>query len=98
MIAVLLLFLAAYAALNAAAFCLFGIDKGKAVKGGRRIRESTLLASGALGPFGAAAGMSLFRHKTRKMKFKAVHLFLALHVAAAVFIVWESGTLALAVT
>lgn len=58
--------------LNMAEFFLFGCDKKRAKKGQRRIPERTLMflaASG--GSIGALAGMYVFRHKTRKWKFKA---------------------------
>lgn len=69
-----------YLILNVCALALFWADKRKAVKGRYRIRESTLMVSGLFGPFGALAGMEIFRHKTRKMKFKAVYIFIAIHV------------------
>jgi uncharacterized membrane protein YsdA (DUF1294 family) len=58
-----------------------------------RIKESTLLISGLLGPFGALAGMKLFRHKTRKMKFKAAYIFLLIHIVLFYFLLRLSGTI-----
>ena len=53
------------------AFALYGIDKSRAVKGQRRIRERTLLLFSALfGAPGALLGMAFFRHKTRKPAFR----------------------------
>jgi len=75
-----LMFLILYVALNIISFALFGADKRKAIKNEYRIRESTLLISGLLGPFGAIAGIKLFRHKTKKRKFKVIYLFLILHL------------------
>ena len=75
-----LLILVLYAVFNLISFCLFGIDKMKAVKNRYRISESALLASGLLGPFGALAGMEVFRHKTRKPKFKLIYVFVFLHL------------------
>ena len=50
---------------------IYGIDKRKAVKHGRRIKESVLIGCAfCMGAAGAAAGMFVFRHKTRKLKFK----------------------------
>jgi len=69
-----------YAALNIMSFALFGADKRKAVKNEYRTRESTLIISGFLGPFGALTGIKIFRHKTRKRKFKVIYLFLILHL------------------
>ena len=58
------------AALNLASFALYGADKRRAVRGGRRIPERTLLLSAALfGGAGALAGMYVFRHKTKHVKF-----------------------------
>lgn len=58
--------------LNLATFAAFGLDKARAAKGGRRIREATLLALAALGGSpGAWAGRAMFRHKTRKQPFNA---------------------------
>ena len=50
---------------------LMGIDKYKAKKDLKRIREKTLiLCSFALGAPGSSMGMLVFHHKTRKVKFK----------------------------
>lgn len=71
--------------MDIAAFAAFWIDKRKARRGGRRIRERTLLALCLLG--GAAGGllaMVLLRHKTRKGRFRAgVPAMLALQAALA---------------
>ena len=77
------------AAVNLAAFGLYGLDKLKAKKGLWRIRESTLLLVAALGgSAGALLGMTLFRHKTKHWKFRIlVPLFLILHIALGVYIV-----------
>ena len=46
------------------------IDKQKAKRGAWRIPENTLFAITALGGgIGTIAGMYLFRHKTKKVKF-----------------------------
>ena len=55
---------------NAWAFVLMLADKLKAKKGAWRIPEATLIGSALLGgSIGAIAGMYLFRHKTRHIKF-----------------------------
>ena len=74
-----------YAVVNAAALILFGVDKARARLGAWRVKESLLLASAAIGGAGGAlAGMLLFRHKTRKLKFLLpVPALLAAHLAAA---------------
>jgi uncharacterized membrane protein YsdA (DUF1294 family) len=61
---------------NSVALLIFGIDKLKSKKGGWRSPESRLLLIAFFGPFGAYAGMLLFRHKTRKLKFLIVPIFL----------------------
>ena len=67
---------------------LMGFDKRRAQRGGRRVRERTLLLCAAcFGAFGALAGMFLFRHKTRHMCFRVLlPLFCALQAAALLFL------------
>ena len=49
---------------------LYGFDKSRARRGGKRVSErNLLLAALSLGTVGAWIGMLLFRHKTRKGKF-----------------------------
>lgn len=60
----------AFCALNLWAFAAFAIDKERARRGDRRIRERTLLALAFWGgSIGAYAGRAAFRHKTRKQPF-----------------------------
>lgn len=77
--------------INAAGFLLMLIDKLKAKKNRWRIPEATLLTVAAIGgSIGAIAGMNLFRHKTKHMKFyMGLPLILALQVvlATVVFII-----------
>jgi uncharacterized membrane protein YsdA (DUF1294 family) len=55
------------AAMSLLALVLFGLDKFKAKAGLWRVPEAALWACAALGGgVGAAAGMRLFHHKTRK--------------------------------
>ena len=55
---------------NAAAFLLMLADKLKAKRGAWRIPEATLMGRAAIGGSGGAlAGMYLFRHKTKHIKF-----------------------------
>ena len=72
---VLKIFLAVSAVMSIITFAAYGIDKGIAVSNGiktRRIPERVLLwLSFMFGSFGAALGMTVFRHKIRKLKFKA---------------------------
>ena len=53
-------------------FVIFGLDKWKARRRSRRIPEAVLLLLAfLLGAPGAFLGSSVFRHKTRKVSFKA---------------------------
>lgn len=76
-------FLAAiYFALNLFAFGVYGFDKTKAALNKWRISEKMLLILAFFGPFGAYAGMIIFRHKTQKRPFTwAVPLFILIHLA-----------------
>ena len=65
------------AVMNAVAFAAFGYDKWKAKRGGWRTTEKLLLAFALFGcSIGAWSGMKVFRHKIRKMKFKAAMLLI----------------------
>ena len=77
----LLIAVVIYAVLNVISMMMFISDKRKAVKGKWRTTESALLISALLGPFGAVIGMCLAHHKTNKIKFKLVYVFLILHIA-----------------
>lgn len=67
------LFLVGFTLVNVLTFALYAIDKRRAAKDKRRIRERTLLLfTLACGGIGALFGMYLMRHKTRKIKFRAV--------------------------
>ena len=58
---------------NGAVFFLYGIDKWKASRNKWRISEKTLVLSAFLfGGIGAFFGMKLFRHKTKRTKFKVL--------------------------
>lgn len=77
---------------NAVAFVLMLADKRKAIKKKWRIPEATLLLWAALGgSVGALAGMYLFRHKTKHLKFTiGVPLIL---IAQIVLGLWLGGFL-----
>ena len=72
--------------LNVIAFIIYGVDKIKAQNDAWRISESTLLTIAAIAPWGALIGMHIFRHKTRKPKFKLIWVFAAIHLIIAVLI------------
>ena len=61
---------ALWLALNVVSFAAYGIDKYKAVHHRWRIPEATLIGFAVVGVIGALAGMKVFRHKTRKNKFR----------------------------
>ncbi len=69
-------------------FVLYGLDKYRAIHHEYRISEATLLTCSAIGgSFGAALGMILFHHKTRKTKFRLlVPLCLIVHVILLILI------------
>jgi uncharacterized membrane protein YsdA (DUF1294 family) len=70
---------------NCVALLLFGVDKRQSKKRGWRIPEARLLLAAFFGPFGAYAGMLLFRHKTRKIKFLLVPIFLFIQVTVIIY-------------
>lgn len=56
--------------INIITFLAYGIDKLKAMKHKWRISEKVLIGLAAIGGFvGAFAGMQIFRHKTKHLKF-----------------------------
>lgn len=67
---------------------LYGIDKLKAMAGWRRTPEKVLLGFAlAGGSLGAFAGMQIFRHKTRHMKFQiCVPLFMVIHIVLLILL------------
>ncbi len=65
--------------INLIALIMFGIDKSKAKRGGRRISEAGLFMISLVGgAFGGLLGIVLFRHKTRKLGFKAIMFIIVL--------------------
>lgn len=57
-------------AINLFGLLIMFIDKRKAIKGSWRIPEKTLFIIALIGgSLGTTAGMYLFRHKTKKLKF-----------------------------
>ena len=60
-----------FLSLNVLTFFTYGIDKWKAKKSKRRIREAALLGLAVLGgSIGAWLGMKVWHHKTMHKKFK----------------------------
>ena len=70
--------------INALSFLFMLLDKHFAKTHRRRIPEDALLLAALLGgSVGSLLGMYLFRHKTRKAKFRyGIPLILALQIAA----------------
>ena len=57
--------------INLLTFLLYGLDKYKAIRQEWRIPERALLIMAFVGgAFGALSAMRIFRHKTRKGRFK----------------------------
>ena len=81
--------LIALAAINAATFVAFALDKARAMADTRRTPEGTLLLLAALGGTpGAYAARALFRHKTRKQPFVGRLLTIAGLQAVALAALW----------
>lgn len=77
--------------INLFCFLLFGIDKFKAKRDFWRIPEWVLLTCALVGgSVGALAGMFLFRHKTKHLKFTIlVPLFFILHLVLLYFLIQQ---------
>lgn len=75
-------------AINIIAFFIYGIDKWKAKKNRWRIPEKTLLLLAAIGgSIGSWAGMMIWRHKTKHLKFTiGVPLIFILQFALLIYI------------
>ena len=74
---------------NLVSLLMYRSDKDKAINNQYRTSESTLLLAALIGPFGAYAGMRRYHHKTRKLKFKLVFVFMALHIIIAALVIFE---------
>lgn len=89
----LVLIILTYLALNALTFLFFGYDKRQSKKNKWRTSEARLLLLALLGPFGAYAGMRVFHHKTRHLKFILVPIFMAFHIGFFVYVITQTGML-----
>ena len=78
---------AIFIVLNIIAFIVYGVDKSKAQKGAWRISEATLIRIAAVCPFGSLIGMNVFRHKTKKAKFRIVTVFAVVHLIVAALLI-----------
>ena len=74
---------------NLITFLLMAADKYQAVRGGRRIRERTLLTTAfVMGGFGSLLGSLMFRHKTRKWKFRISLPLALIFNLSVIYLVW----------
>ena len=75
--------------INIITFLAYGLDKLKAVKNWWRIPEWELIGLAVIGgSLGAFLGMVVFRHKTRKLKFRfGIPLIILLHALAVAYLV-----------
>ena len=78
--------IALYILANIAVFCLYAYDKHMARNEGWRIPERILLVAALIGPFGAFGAMRILRHKTKKIKFYLVPVFMILHIAGLLYV------------
>ena len=75
---------------NLATVVFYGYDKRQAGAGGLRVPEVVLHAAALLGGSpGALAGQMLFRHKTRKRRFKTVFAVIVVVQIAAAYAYWR---------
>ena len=79
-----------FAIISLVAFAVTVFDKVRAMRGGRRVKEATLLFISALGGSGVMLlTMLLIRHKIRKMKFMVgIPLIILAQLAIAV-VIWR---------
>ncbi len=71
---------------NILVFLVYGLDKMLAIMDRYRISEKTLLTiTFLLGGIGALFGMEVFRHKTKKPKFKALAYLSFLITSGAIY-------------
>jgi uncharacterized membrane protein YsdA (DUF1294 family) len=74
--------------LGLSTFLIYGFDKSRAIRGGRRVPESALLALALIGgALGGWAGMLVWRHKTRHAIFWIAQVIGTIVIAAALWLV-----------
>lgn len=74
---------------NVITFLLMGIDKYKSTHGKWRISEQTLLTIAfAMGGAGSLIGSFIFRHKTKKWKFRIFLPIALLFNLSVIFLIW----------
>ena len=76
--------------INIIAFLAMYIDKRKAKYGRWRIPEQTLLILAIIGgSIGAIAGMYIFRHKTKKLRFSVGFPVILILQIVLIFSIWR---------
>jgi len=76
--------------INVVTFLLYGYDKRRAMVGGTRVPEIVLhLAALTGGTPGAALAQTLFRHKTRKRRFRMVFASIILLQIGLAYAYWR---------
>ena len=79
-----------YLIINIIAFMAMYIDKRKAKYGKWRIPEQTLLILAIIGgSIGAIAGMYIFRHKTKKLRFSVGFPVILILQIVLIFSIWR---------
>lgn len=80
------IYLSLVVVMSVISFAVYGLDKQRAVTGGRRIRERSFHVLAFLGGWpGAVLAQRRFRHKTRKLSFLIAFWFVViLHVGLVV--------------
>ena len=74
---------------NIGTFILMAVDKFKATHGKWRISEQALLTTAfAMGGIGSLLGSIVFRHKTRKWKFRILLPVALLFNLSVIFLIW----------
>lgn len=77
--------------INLITFSMMGIDKYKSQHDKWRIKESTLIIGAFLmGGIGSLIGSNVFRHKTRKLKFKLLLPISVVCNAVALYLLYLS--------
>ncbi|EFQ57608.1 DUF1294 domain-containing protein [Streptococcus downei] len=75
---------------NALTFCLYGIDKRRAIKGQWRIPEKALLILSLTGAgLGAYLAGKLFHHKTKKWYFRLAWYLGILIQVSLIYCLWR---------
>lgn len=77
-----------FVVINIITFCVFGIDKKRAIDGKFRISEMTLFVLSLVGgSLGGLIAMYFFNHKTKKWYFKfGIPLILIVQITLIIFI------------